>query len=255
MPSVELLGAGIDRGLDEPVLERVAQCTLLVTDGTRQEPNHSIGNDGRRQFTASEDVIPDSDFACDEVLADAVVHALVVSAQDHQVLLERQGVCHGLVELLPVGRGEDDFVIIALAFQFLHASPHGLNLHDHSGFPAERVVIDLAVLAQAPVSQVVDVDFHESFVLCALQDGAVQWRVERLGHDGEYIYSHLYFNQVESIVVLAVESGLRMLFVSILVVPRINPLRVAREPALADTFLLFFHLLDAPETGERSHAQ
>ena len=98
-----------------------------------------------------------------------------------------------MVELLSIGRGEDDFVILALALQLLHATPDGLNLHDHACFASEGVVIHLAVLAQAPVPQVVDVYLDEPFVLGTLQNRRVQRRFERVGHYCQYIYSHISF--------------------------------------------------------------
>ena len=80
VPAVEHLGTRIDRSLDESVLKGVAQGTLLVADGSGQESHYRIGNDRRREFTAGEHIVADGDFLGDEVLADSIVHALVVAA-------------------------------------------------------------------------------------------------------------------------------------------------------------------------------
>ena len=191
VPAVEHLGAGIDGCLDKPILEGVAQGALLVSDGSRQQTHHGIGDDRGRQFAAREHIVTNGDFLGNQVLANAVVHTLVVATQDHDVLLERQGIGHGLVELLTVGRGKDDFIILALAFQLLHATPHGLNLHHHARLATKGVIIHLAVLAQAPVAQVVHVNLHQALVLGPLQDGGVQRRLECVGHYCQYIDSHL----------------------------------------------------------------
>ena len=124
------------------------------------------------------------------MLAHTEVHPLVVPTEDDDVLAQRQTVGHGLVQYVAVGRGEDDLVVVTLAFELLDASVDGLDLHDHSRLSAEGVVIDLAVLAQRPVAQVVYVELDQALVLRSLQDGAVQRRVECLGHDGEDVYSH-----------------------------------------------------------------
>ena len=124
------------------------------------------------------------------MLAYAIVHALVMPAQDNEILHERQLVGDGLVEDFAIGRGENHLVILALAFELLYASVHWLDLHHHAGLSAKWVVIDLAMLAQRPVAQVVYVNFHKPLVLSALHYAAVQWRLQGFGHHSEYIYSH-----------------------------------------------------------------
>ena len=124
------------------------------------------------------------------MLPDAIVHTLVMPAQDYYILAQRQLVGNGLIKELAIGRGENHLVIVALAFELLYASVHWLDLHHHAGLSAKWVVIDLAMLAQRPVAQVVYVNIDKSFVLGALNDAAVQRRLQGFGHHSEYIYSH-----------------------------------------------------------------
>ena len=114
------------------------------------------------------------DLACDQMLSDAVVHALVMAAEYDDVFEHRHGVGHRLVEGLAVGRGEDHFVVVTLRFQVAYSAVNRLNLHHHSGFAAEGVIVDLAVAVGGVVAEVMDVDFHETLVLRAFEDGAVE---------------------------------------------------------------------------------
>ena len=104
------------------------------------------------------------------MLAYAVVNAFVMSAQYYDVLEHGHFVGHFLVELLAVGRGEDNLVVFALAFQCGYAAVYGLALHYHAGEPAEGVVVHAAVLVGGVVAQVVHVYFNQSFLLGARQD-------------------------------------------------------------------------------------
>ena len=94
------------------------------------------------------------------MFSDAVIHTLVMPAQNHDVLSQRQLIGYGLVEQFAVGRGENYLVIFTLALQLLHATEHRLDLHNHSCLSAKGVVVNLAVLVGGPVAQVVDVNFH-----------------------------------------------------------------------------------------------
>ena len=124
------------------------------------------------------------------MFADAIIHPLVVPAQDNQILRQRQGVRQGLREDFAVGRGKNHFIVVAFAFQLLNAAVHRFDLHHHPSLTAKGIVVHLAMLAQRPVAQIVHMDFHESFVLCTLQNGAMERRLQHFGQHGEYVDSH-----------------------------------------------------------------
>ena len=124
------------------------------------------------------------------MLADAVVDALEVAAQDDEVLRQRQGVGHGLVELLAVGRGENHFVVVAFGLQAVDAAFDGLDLHHHAGKASEGVIVHAAVLVLGVVAQVVDVNFGQALVLCPLHDGAVEEALNHLRKNGNNVYAH-----------------------------------------------------------------
>ena len=94
------------------------------------------------------------------MLTDAVVDTLIVSAKDDNVLAERELIGHGLVELLAVGCGEDNLVVVAMGGEFADTAVDGLALHHHSCEAAEGVVVDATILADCVVTKVVQVDFY-----------------------------------------------------------------------------------------------
>ena len=126
------------------------------------------------------------------MLANAIVNALVVAAEDNHVVEHRERVGHRLVELLAVGRSEDHLVVVALRFQCRDASVDGLALHHHSRRAAERVVVHTAVLVGGVVAQIVQMYFHQSFLLCACKDRGVDKPVEHFGQHCDNVYSHIW---------------------------------------------------------------
>ena len=124
------------------------------------------------------------------MLADAMVHTLVVAAENHQVLLARKLVGHLLRERLPVGRGEDDLVVVPFGLELLHQGVHRLDHHHHAGVTAETVVVDLAPAAFPIVTDVVDMDFDEPLVAGPFDDGVAERAFQQLRHDSQDIDSH-----------------------------------------------------------------
>ena len=55
-----------------------------------QQPGHGIDHHEGRRLPAGEHVVADRQLAVDEALAQALVHPLVVAAEQHQVLLQGQ---------------------------------------------------------------------------------------------------------------------------------------------------------------------
>ena len=56
----------------------------------RNEPRHAVCQHHRRQFAAGEDVVADADFLVNASVQRALVNALVVAAEQHELLLLRQ---------------------------------------------------------------------------------------------------------------------------------------------------------------------
>ena len=124
------------------------------------------------------------------MFANAVVHALVVAAEDHQVFLAGKLVGHLLGERFPVRGREDDLIVGALGLEPLHEPVDRLDHHHHSGIAAEAVVVDLAPAPEATFPDVVYMDFHEPLVLGTFDDGVAQRALQQFGDYSQDVDSH-----------------------------------------------------------------
>ena len=99
------------------------------------------------------------------MLADAVVDAFVMAAEDDDVFERRQPV--GLVLVVPraVRRGVDDFIVSPLALELLDQFEHRFALHDHTRLAAERIVVGGLAAVVGVVVQVVYDDLHQTLLL------------------------------------------------------------------------------------------
>ena len=124
------------------------------------------------------------------MFADAVVDALVVAAEDNQVVERREAVGFVLVVADAVGRGVDHLVVFPFRFEGFDAAVDRFDLHYHTRLSAEGVVVRGAVLVFCVVPDVVDMDFDQPLLLRTLEDRFVQRRGEQFGYDGQDVYSH-----------------------------------------------------------------
>ena len=141
------------------------------------------GHDAGGKFAAGEHVVAYGDFTGNQVVADALVDAFVVPAENHDVFLEREFIRHPLVEGGGIGGGVDDFVVVTPGGKLVDAVEHGLYHHHQSRFPAEGIVVHFPEFVFRPVADVVDVDFHDAFVLSPLEDGVVQGACQQFRHN------------------------------------------------------------------------
>ena len=113
-----------------------------------------------------------------------------MSAEYYDVTEQRQTVGHGLVERLAIGRSKNHLIVVPLLFQSGNTGINGLDLHNHTGLAAERIVIHLAVAAGGIVAQIVDHNLHKALVAGPFQDRAVDEGPEHLGHYCQQVYPH-----------------------------------------------------------------
>ena len=125
------------------------------------------------------------------MLTDALVDALVVAAENDEVLLQAHLVRDALIEGLPIGRGIDHLIVVALALEVGDSAVDRLDLQDHPCLPPEGIVIDTAPLIRSVVTDIVDMKLEEALLLGTADDGVLERALEELGHDGEDIYSHV----------------------------------------------------------------
>ena len=99
------------------------------------------------------------------MFAQTFVDTFVVSAENYQVLLERELVGEGLCEEFAVGGGVDDIVVMAFGLQFLDAVGEWLDGHHHAGIASIGVVVDAAIASKRVVVKVVEMHLDEAFLL------------------------------------------------------------------------------------------
>ena len=89
------------------------------------------------------------------MIAHPLVDTLVMTCQYDEVAFQRELIGDMLVEALPVGRGEDHLVVVALGLQCRDTAVDGFTLHHHTGTAAIGIVIHAAPFVEGVVTQVV----------------------------------------------------------------------------------------------------
>ena len=108
------------------------------------------------------------------MFAYAVVDAFIVAAKDDYIFKHRHAVGYLLVEHFAVGSREYDFVIMALGFEGRDAAVDGFDLHDHACIASEGIVVDFAMFVCCVISQIVNRDLDQAFVLSAFEYRATE---------------------------------------------------------------------------------
>ena len=141
--------AGVLRVLEPAVGERLLLGRGFV-DRARQQPDHRVDDDERRQLAAGEDVVADRQLEVDE-RADPLVDALVARAQT-RTRCERVGEVAGplLAEDL-AGRVEQDDARLGPA-QRVERRGDRLRPQDHPRAAAVRRVVDAPVPPHPPLA-------------------------------------------------------------------------------------------------------
>ena len=112
---------------------------------------------------------------------------------DDDVVEHRHVVGDCLRELFAIRRSEDDLVIVTLGLQRADGTVDGFALHHHAGKAPVGVVVHAPPFVKGVVSEVVEVDFCQAFLLCPGQDGLVYEAFEHFGQDGDDVNSHFGF--------------------------------------------------------------
>ena len=191
LPAFVFCRTGVDGSRQEIVLETVGEGTLLVADDAGNHADHGIGNDGCREFAAGQHIVAYGNFAGNEMVAHTLVHAFIVAAEYDDVFLQGEVVSQVLVELLSVGRGEDNLVVVAFGLQRRDASVDGFYLHHHPGKTAIGIVVHAAPFVECVVAQVVEMNLSEPLFLCPCQDAFPHKSFNHLWQHGNDVYSHI----------------------------------------------------------------
>ena len=190
LPAVELGRTGIDGRGDQAVLEGVGQGRCLVGQDAGDEADDAVREKGCGNLAAADDKVAHGDLARHQMFADPFVNALVMSAEDDDVLLEGQFVGDALIQDFPVGGHVDDLVVMPFGRQFLDHPEHRLHHHHHAGVSTVAVVVHRQARSQAVLAEIVDMDFHQAFHDGAARNGMAQRTFEQFRNHGEDIDAH-----------------------------------------------------------------
>ena len=186
-------GRIIDWRCKKSVLERIGQGRLLVADCTRDNADDAVAHHSGGKFATSKHKVTDAIFLVYKVFANAIVYALVVSAEDNNVFHHAYAIGFLLLPRLTVGRSVNYKVIVALFFQIVDAVVDRLYHHHHASLAAKGVVVNLLVTTKAVLAQVVNMNFGNSLVGCPLDYRIIQRSIKDFGKNGYNVNSHKLF--------------------------------------------------------------
>ena len=190
LPTLIVSWTGVDRRCEDIILETVTQRTLLVADHPRHHTNDGIGNHRRHQFTTSQHEVANRDLLCNQMITHTLVDAFIVTCKNNQIPFQRQFVGHVLVETLTVRRGKNHLIVVTFCLQGRDTAVDGLTLHHHSCTTSVRIVVHATPFVKGIVTQVVQTDLCQSFLLCPCQYALMDEAFEHLGQHRYNIYSH-----------------------------------------------------------------
>ena len=176
-PPVPLLRAAVLGVLQQAV----PVALVLVAGGLRQHarhhPAHRVRHRHGGELPAGEDEVPHGDLLVHALLQEALVHPLVVSADQNEVVVVRQQLPGlGLAEGSPAG-GEIDGPGLPRAEvgpDIRPAAVQRVRLHDGPPTPAVGVVVHLHLLVGGVLPNLVGPDGDVSPLLGPAQDADVQ---------------------------------------------------------------------------------
>ena len=185
---VEFRRAGVLRILQQILAEALLLAGFIVSQRPRQQTDHRIRHNHRRQLAACQYIITDRIHIGSQCILDPLVYALVMAADENDLL--------GLAQLLggtliknTAGRAGNDDTGIGRAAQILHRLKKRLGLHHHTGTAAIELVIRQPVLGAGIITDILDIQLHQTFFGGTGHDAVLQ-RCKHLREKCQYIYTH-----------------------------------------------------------------
>ncbi|MEY2598866.1 MAG: hypothetical protein RLZZ142_1125 [Verrucomicrobiota bacterium] len=187
--SLELHGTGVLGKFKETGGEGVVRGGGLVAENSGDEPDDGVDEYHGGDDAVGQDVVADGDFFVDEQVDDALVDALVVSAEENEVGAGGGEALGGGVFERGAAWGEQEDACV-FSFQGLDGVKNGFALEDHALSAAVRGFVCDAVFVFGPVAKVVGVDGGEAAGLGFAEDAFAQGGRGDLGKKGEDIDAH-----------------------------------------------------------------
>ena len=159
----------------------------VVAHRSRQQPGHRVDDEARGRLAAGQHDVADAELAVDEVLADAVVDALVTAAQQREPLAFGELGGDALIEPATAGTEQQQR---ADRVDRLDGGEDRLGLHQHAGAAAERGVVDRAVHVGGVLADVVAAKVEDTGLAGLAQQARRAEGVDGRREDREDVDAH-----------------------------------------------------------------
>ena len=172
----------------------LAGIALLVRQYAGDEAAHGVGHGHGRDLAAGEHEVAERDFLIHAGFDKALVHALIMAADQHQMIVIP---VEALCRLLSVGLSLGGHVnhAGAQAFRPLHhmieAGLERLSHHHAAEAPAVGIVVHLLLPVLSKVPDLHAVDLHDAFGGGAADDALMQHGMYGIREEGQNVYFHL----------------------------------------------------------------
>ena len=181
---MRLSRAGVLRILEKPGAERLVDAALVVSEHAGDKPHDGIGHRERRKLAAREHIIAQGDAAVGARI-DALVHALVMAADEQDAVLVGELLGHRLAKRLARGGEEDGVRRVIGASKLIEGLKERLALHEHALAAAVGRVVNRTMPVMGPVAQVMGRKLKVARLAGPAHDGQGHDGLEHLGKDAE----------------------------------------------------------------------
>src|SRR3954464_12195688 len=118
----------VARSAELAIEERITVSALMIRHRPGKEPHGRIDDRERRRLSSAQNEVPEGNFLGGEMIRDALVDVLVVSAQNRELRARRVPKGVRLLEMAAAGREQDDR---RRGSERIACLEEGIGLHDH----------------------------------------------------------------------------------------------------------------------------
>ena len=189
------LGAGILRVLEPARPMALAGVALGVRQHARHHAADAVRDDHRAELAAGEHKVADGELLVHARLDEALIHALIMTADEHELIIIGLELARlRLREHLPL-RGEVDHAAArrghgGIRKRRVEAALERLRHHDLTPAAAIRVVVDLLLAVFGIVADLVAADVEQAARLRPAEDALTEHGAHGVGKERENVDAH-----------------------------------------------------------------
>ena len=127
----------------------------IIVEHSRHISGDGINHNHRRKLPACQNIVTDGDIIRHNHLKHTLINALIMSAQEYEVILLRKFTAHLMVKALSLRCHVEnpDASLHILAYMLICLIDR-LRLHDHPGTSAIRVIVHLQMLVRGEIPDI-----------------------------------------------------------------------------------------------------